>query len=212
MGCYEISLGDTIGIGTPHSMKRLLAEVSKFIPIESIAVHCHDTYGQALANILTALEMGVSVVDSSVTGLGGCPFAEGATGNVATEDVLYMLNGMGIKTGVDIDKLIEAGNYICGQLNRETGSKAGRALLAKKRLSLIKSNGHEGGGVSNGSGSGQGGVTTNGSSNGTSHVSSKTKDSVGSQEMPLKSTRTLRSITRAAEVCHSNKPGHKNIQ
>lgn len=143
MGCYEISLGDTIGVGTPHSMRRLLAEVTKHIPTESIAVHCHDTYGQALANILTAIEMGVSVVDSSVTGLGGCPFAEGATGNVATEDVLYMLNGMGIKTGVDMDKLLEAGNYICGQLKRDTGSKAGRALLARKRLSLIKSSSND---------------------------------------------------------------------
>lgn len=174
MGCYEISLGDTIGVGTPHSMRRLLTEVANYVPTESIAVHCHDTYGQALANILTALEMGVSVIDSSVTGLGGCPFAEGATGNVATEDVLYMLNGMGIKTGVDMDELIEAGNYICGQLKRDTGSKAGRALLAKKRLSLIKSNG-------------------------------------GSKE-GIKTTRTLRSITKAAEVCKSHKPGHRNIQ
>lgn len=134
MGCYEISLGDTIGVGTPATMRRLLEEVLKVIPLDAIAVHCHDTYGMALANILTALEYGVSVVDSSVSGLGGCPFADGATGNVATEDVLYMLNGMGIKTGVDMDKLLEASNFICAELSRETSSKAGRALLAKRCL------------------------------------------------------------------------------
>lgn len=98
MGCYEISLGDTIGIGTPSTMRNLLEETLKYLPPNVIAVHCHDTYGQALVNILTALEMGISVVDSSVAGLGGCPFAQGATGNVATEDVVYMLHGMGIKT------------------------------------------------------------------------------------------------------------------
>lgn len=134
MGCYEISLGDTIGTGTPASMRRLLEEVLKVIPLEAVAVHCHDTYGQALANILTALEFGVSVVDSSVTGLGGCPFAAGATGNVATEDVVYMLQGMGIKTGIDMEKLLEAGNFICNALARETMSKAGRALLARQCL------------------------------------------------------------------------------
>ncbi|RWS03459.1 hydroxymethylglutaryl-CoA lyase-like protein [Dinothrombium tinctorium] len=128
MGCYEISLGDTIGVGTPASMRALLEQVTKVVPIEKIAVHCHDTYGQALANILTALEFGVSVVDASVTGLGGCPYAKGATGNVATEDVLYMLNGMGIKTGVDMKKLLKAANFICTALNRETNSKVGRAL------------------------------------------------------------------------------------
>ncbi|XP_017486770.1 PREDICTED: hydroxymethylglutaryl-CoA lyase, mitochondrial-like, partial [Rhagoletis zephyria] len=131
MGCYEISLGDTIGIGTPVKMRELLAETLKYLPATVVAVHCHDTYGQALANILTALEMGISVVDSSVAGLGGCPFAKGATGNVATEDVVYMLHGMGIKTGVDIMKLIEAGNYICSALKRETSSKVGRALMSK---------------------------------------------------------------------------------
>ncbi|RWS25144.1 hypothetical protein B4U80_04072 [Leptotrombidium deliense] len=131
MGCYEISLGDTIGVGTPASMRSLLEQVLKVIPVEAVAVHCHDTYGQALANILTALEYGVAVVDSSVTGLGGCPFAKGATGNVATEDVLYMLNGMGIKTGVDMKKLLYAGQFICDALGRETNSKVGRALLSK---------------------------------------------------------------------------------
>lgn len=98
MGCYEISLGDTIGVGTPARMRDLIAETLKRVPTNVIAVHCHDTYGQALVNILTALEMGISIVDSSVAGLGGCPFAQGATGNVATEDVVYMLHGLGIKT------------------------------------------------------------------------------------------------------------------
>jgi len=137
-GCYEISLGDTIGVGTPSTMSRLLQEVVKYVPVANIAVHCHDTYGQALPNILTALEFGVPTVDSSVAGLGGCPFADGATGNVATEDVLYMLNGMGIETGVDMNKLIIAGNFICKALSRETGSKAGRAMLAKQKLDQFK--------------------------------------------------------------------------
>lgn len=129
LGCYEISLGDTIGIGTPGEMKALLMEVLKVVPVNVVAVHCHDTYGQALANILTALEFGISVIDSSVTGLGGCPFAKGASGNVATEDVLYMLNGLGIRTGVDMSKLLEAGRFICNELNRETQSRVGRVLL-----------------------------------------------------------------------------------
>uniref|UniRef100_A0A7M4EW48 hydroxymethylglutaryl-CoA lyase n=1 Tax=Crocodylus porosus TaxID=8502 RepID=A0A7M4EW48_CROPO len=123
MGCYEISLADTIGVGTPGSMKRMLEAVMKEIPLTALAVHCHDTYGQALANILTAMQMGVSVVDSAVAGLGGCPFAKGATGNVATEDVIYMLNGLGINTGVNLYKVIEAGNFICTALNRKTNSK-----------------------------------------------------------------------------------------
>lgn len=137
MGCYEISFGDTIGVGTPRTMRRLLEEVLKVIPLEAVAVHCHDTYGQALANILTALELGVAVVDSSITGLGGCPFAAGATGNVATEDVVYMLQGMGIKTGINMEKLLEAGNFICKALSRDTASKAGRALLARQCLDKI---------------------------------------------------------------------------
>ncbi|XP_027197295.2 hydroxymethylglutaryl-CoA lyase isoform X1 [Dermatophagoides pteronyssinus] len=131
MGCYEISLGDTIGIGTPDKMSDLIEETTKYVPVDVIAVHCHDTYGQALVNILTALEMGIAIVDSSVAGLGGCPFAKGATGNVATEDVVYLLHGIGIKTGIDIMKLIEAGNFICRALKRETSSKVGRALMAK---------------------------------------------------------------------------------
>ncbi|XP_065257444.1 3-hydroxymethyl-3-methylglutaryl-CoA lyase, cytoplasmic [Emys orbicularis] len=127
MGCYEISLGDTIGVGTPGSMKRMLEAVMKEIPVSALAVHCHDTYGQALANILTALQMGVGVVDSAVAGLGGCPYAKGATGNVATEDVLYMLNGLGINTGVNLYKVMEAGNFICTALNKKTNSKVAQA-------------------------------------------------------------------------------------
>lgn len=127
MGCYEISLGDTIGTGTPGKVKQLITELSKVIPVEKIAVHFHDTYGQALANIYAALECGVTVVDSSVSGLGGCPYAKGASGNVATEDLVYMLNGMGIEHGVDLDKLIIAGNSISDFLQRDSGSKVALA-------------------------------------------------------------------------------------
>lgn len=133
MGCYEISLGDTIGAGTPLTMRRMLTEVLKIVPIEAVAVHCHDTYGQALVNILTALQLGVSVVDASVAGLGGCPYAEGASGNVATEDVVYMLNNMNIETGVDLMKLLDAGEYICKQLHRQPNSKVARALMGINR-------------------------------------------------------------------------------
>ncbi|KAF9425929.1 hypothetical protein BGZ76_003017 [Entomortierella beljakovae] len=131
MGCYEISLGDTIGVGTPGSFHDLLEEVSKVVPVKALAVHCHDTYGQALANIHCALEMGVRVVDSSVAGLGGCPYAPGASGNVATEDVVYMLHGMNYETGINLQKTIEAGNWISEQLGRSNGSKAARALTLK---------------------------------------------------------------------------------
>ncbi|KAM8953418.1 3-hydroxymethyl-3-methylglutaryl-CoA lyase, cytoplasmic [Pelodytes ibericus] len=127
MGCYEISLGDTIGVGTPGSMRTMLEAVMKEIPISSLAVHCHDTYGQALANILMALQMGVSVVDCAVAGLGGCPYANGATGNVATEDAIYMLNGLGIHTGVNLHKVMEAGHFICSSLNKMTNSKVAQA-------------------------------------------------------------------------------------
>ncbi|XP_039950736.1 hydroxymethylglutaryl-CoA lyase, mitochondrial isoform X2 [Bactrocera tryoni] len=127
MGCYEISLGDTIGVGTPGSMRRMLDEVVKVVPPKKLAVHCHDTYGQALANILVSLEYGIAVVDSSVSGLGGCPYARGASGNVATEDVVYMLHGMGIETGVDLEKLIAVGRYICNELGRPSESKVNRA-------------------------------------------------------------------------------------
>nr|XP_034975284.1 hydroxymethylglutaryl-CoA lyase, mitochondrial isoform X1 [Zootoca vivipara] len=127
MGCYEISLGDTIGVGTPGNMKDMLSAVMKEVPLGALAVHCHDTYGQALANTLVALQMGVNVVDSSVAGLGGCPYAQGASGNVATEDMVYMLNGLGIHTGVDLTKLLEAGTFICKALNRRTNSKVAQA-------------------------------------------------------------------------------------
>ncbi|CAO3401800.1 hydroxymethylglutaryl-CoA lyase [Azospirillum palustre] len=127
MGCYEISLGDTIGTGTPTKAQTMIAAVAERVPVEKIAVHFHDTYGQALANILAALQMGVAVVDSSVAGLGGCPYAKGASGNVASEDVLYMLNGLGIKTGVDLDRLIAAGAFISDAIGRPTASKVARA-------------------------------------------------------------------------------------
>ncbi len=127
MGCWEISLGDTIGTGTPGKAQAMIAAVAGRVPLERIAVHFHDTYGQALANILAALEMGVAVVDSSVAGLGGCPYAKGASGNVASEDVLYMLDGLGIGTGVDLDRLVAAGAYIGEALERPTASRVARA-------------------------------------------------------------------------------------
>lgn len=155
LGCYEISLGDTIGVGTPGSTQKLLDELQGVIPFNRLAVHFHDTYGQALANILVALDVsraavlhafgcaarllndlslrtctqaGITVIDSSTSGLGGCPYAKGASGNVATEDVLYMLNGMGVRTGVDLGKILEAGAYIDQALGRQTASKVARAL------------------------------------------------------------------------------------
>ncbi|XP_055358513.1 3-hydroxy-3-methylglutaryl-CoA lyase, cytoplasmic isoform X2 [Betta splendens] len=127
MGCYEISLGDTIGAGTPGSMVKMLQSVMKEVPVSALAVHCHDTYGQALPNILTALQMGVSVVDAAVAGLGGCPYAPGSSGNVSTEDVLYMLHGMGVETGVNLAQVIEAGDFICSALCRRTNSKVAQA-------------------------------------------------------------------------------------
>jgi hydroxymethylglutaryl-CoA lyase len=133
MGCYEVSLGDTIGTGTPVKTQRLLEAVAKSVPMDRLAGHFHDTYGQALANILAALEMGVATFDSSVAGLGGCPYAKGATGNVASEDVLYMLQGMGIETGVDMERLLDAAEFICSALDRSTVSRAGRALGNKRR-------------------------------------------------------------------------------
>lgn len=128
MGCYEISLGDTIGVGTAGQIQQLINTVATKIAIEKLAVHMHDTYGQALANIFASLEMGISVVDSSIAGLGGCPYAKGATGNVATEDLVYMLNGLQIEHGVDLQKLILAGEKISRALNRETGSRVARAM------------------------------------------------------------------------------------
>lgn len=133
MGCYEISLGDTIGVGTPASIEKLLERLLEEIPAEKLAVHLHDTYGQALANVLISLQMGISVIDSSVAGLGGCPYAKlanggAASGNLATEDLVYMLNGLGIEHGVDLKKLIAAGNFISRKLQRNNGSKVGIAL------------------------------------------------------------------------------------
>lgn len=130
MGCYEISLGDTIGVGTAGQIKQLIEIIAKDIAIEKLAVHMHDTYGQALANIFASLEMGVAVVDSSIAGLGGCPYAKGATGNVATEDLVYMLNGLQINHGVDLQKLILAGEKISLALNKENNSRVARALIA----------------------------------------------------------------------------------
>lgn len=129
LGCYEISLGDTIGVGTARQAAAMVASVAAFVPIEHLAVHFHDTRGQALANILACLPLGVSVVDASVSGLGGCPYAHGATGNVATEDVVYMLQGMDIETGVDLDKLIETSIFISNKLRRDSQSRVTRAQV-----------------------------------------------------------------------------------
>ncbi|MCP5165199.1 MAG: hydroxymethylglutaryl-CoA lyase [Pseudomonadales bacterium] len=131
MGCYEVSLGDTIGTGTAGSMARLLETLlAQFTP-QQLAVHCHDTYGQALANILVALQHGIATVDTSVAGLGGCPYARGASGNVATEDVVYMLDGLGIASGLDLAALVAAGNRICDTLGRPNGARTARALDAR---------------------------------------------------------------------------------
>jgi len=130
MGCYEVSLGDTIGTGTPGATRALFEVVSRQVPRDRLAGHFHDTYGQALANIYASLLEGIEVFDSSVAGLGGCPYAKGATGNVATEDVLYMLNGLGIDTGIDLDKLISAGQQICAALKRSSGSRVAKARLS----------------------------------------------------------------------------------
>jgi hydroxymethylglutaryl-CoA lyase len=127
LGCYEISLGDTIGIGTPAKAKAMLGAVANAVPIGALAVHFHDTRGQALANILACLELGVAVVDSAVSGTGGCPYAKGASGNVATEDVVYMLHGMGIATGIDLGRLVDTGRWLSMQLQRDNGSKVGKA-------------------------------------------------------------------------------------
>lgn len=129
-GCAEISLGDTIGVGTAGRARALLRSVLESVPAEKLAVHYHDTYGQAIANILVSLEAGIRIVDSSVAGLGGCPYARGATGNVATEDVAYLLDGLGMDTGVDIKALARTGNWIAGKLGRP-GSRAGTAIYNK---------------------------------------------------------------------------------
>jgi len=132
MGCYEVSLGDTIGAGTPGKTQAMIEACMKRVPAAQLAGHYHDTYGQALANIYASMELGVATFDASVSGLGGCPYAKGASGNVATEDVLYMLHGLGIETGIDLDKVVDTGIWISSILKREPGSKAGRAIAAKK--------------------------------------------------------------------------------
>ncbi len=131
MGCYEVSLGDTIGIGTPAKAQSLIQVVSARLPVSMLAAHFHDTYGQALANVLAVMEKGVAVVDCSVAGLGGCPYAKGASGNLASEDLLYMLDGMGVSTGVDLDRLIRAGAFITQALERVSGSKVALARGAR---------------------------------------------------------------------------------
>jgi hydroxymethylglutaryl-CoA lyase len=132
LGCFEISLGDTIGVGTPVQIRKIIGLVAAEIPVESIVLHVHDTYGQGIANVMAALEDGISVFDSSVSGLGGCPYAPGASGNVATEDVLYLMDRLGIHTGVDAMAVAETGDWISGLLGRPNASRAGRALLAKR--------------------------------------------------------------------------------
>ncbi len=131
MGCYEISLGDTTGAGTPAVMLAMLEQVAKQVPMAKLAAHCHDTYGQAVANIYAMVQEGVQVVDSSVAGLGGCPYAKGATGNVATEDVLYMLHDLGIETGVSLEQVIATGQWISERLGRDNQSRVSRALQAR---------------------------------------------------------------------------------
>ncbi|OLY80707.1 Hydroxymethylglutaryl-CoA lyase, mitochondrial [Smittium mucronatum] len=131
LGCYEISLGDTIGVATPEESRNLIRKVSTHIPVENLAVHFHDTYGQAIANIYASIQEGIRTVDSSVAGLGGCPYAVGASGNVATEDVVYLAHGLGFLTGVNLEKLVRTGSWISEELGRPYGSKAGQAVLAK---------------------------------------------------------------------------------
>ena len=132
MGCYEVSLGDTIGVGTPRRTQAMIEAVARRIPVGKLAGHYHDTYGQALANIYASMELGDATFDTSVAGLGGCPYAAGASGNVATEDVLYLLQGLGIETGVDLERVVDAGQWICSILGREPASKVARATLAKR--------------------------------------------------------------------------------
>jgi len=133
MGCYEVSLGDTIGAGTPLACRRMLDAAARRVPLAALAGHYHDTFGMAAANIYASIEAGVAVFDSSVAGLGGCPYSPGASGNAATEDVVYLMNGLGIDTGVDLEKLAEAGAFICAELQREPASRVARALAARRR-------------------------------------------------------------------------------
>lgn len=131
-GCFEISLGDTIGVGTPASVKRLLEKVAPHVPLEKVAGHFHDTYGMATSNVYASYEVGLRIFDSSVGGLGGCPYAKGATGNVATEDVVYLMQGLGAETGIDLDALIDTAQWISEKLGRTVQSRVARALLAKR--------------------------------------------------------------------------------
>ena len=130
MGCYEVSLGDTIGVGNPATISRMIEACAKRVPVAKLAGHYHDTYGMAIANIYASLQAGVAVFDSSIAGLGGCPYAKGASGNVASEDVVYLLHGLGIETGIDLAKLAAIGDWISSAINRPNGAKAGRALCA----------------------------------------------------------------------------------
>jgi hydroxymethylglutaryl-CoA lyase len=134
MGCYEVSLGDTIGAGTPERTKDMIEAVARRIPLKKIAGHFHDTYGMATANIYAALQMGIGIFDSSVAGLGGCPYAAGASGNVATEDVVWLLGGLGIDAGIDLDALVDTGVWISKKLKREPASRVARAILARRAM------------------------------------------------------------------------------
>ena len=134
MGCYEVSLGDTVGVGTPGKTRRMLDAVARRMPVDKLAGHYHDTYGQAVANIYASLEAGVAVFDAAVAGLGGCPYAAGASGNVATEDVVYLLDGLGIETGVDLERLVDTAGWISERLGRAPASKVARAVLARREV------------------------------------------------------------------------------
>lgn len=134
MGCYEISLGDTIGVGTPEKTRAMIKAVARRVPLKKLAGHFHDTYGMAAANVYAALQMGIGIFDSSVAGLGGCPYAAGASGNVATEDVVWLLTGLGIDTGIDLDALVDTGVWISKQLKRQPASRVARAILAKRAM------------------------------------------------------------------------------
>ncbi|MFL9984845.1 hydroxymethylglutaryl-CoA lyase [Paraburkholderia sediminicola] len=134
LGCDEIDIADTIGVGTAHQVQRVVEAASREFPLASLAGHFHDTYGQALANIFGALQVGMSTFHASVGGLGGCPYAKGATGNVATEDLLYLLDGLGIETGIDLDAIVSIGDWVSQKMGRENGTRAGKALMARKAL------------------------------------------------------------------------------
>jgi hydroxymethylglutaryl-CoA lyase len=147
LGCAEVSLGDTIGVGTPVQVQALVAAVAQDVPLDALAVHCHDTYGQGLANTLAALEAGVTVADTSAGGLGGCPYAPGATGNLATEDLVYALHGAGVRTGVDLDALIDVSAWMADRLGRPSPSRVVRATLAKRAAAAAPGGGDAGGDV-----------------------------------------------------------------